>query len=193
MSEATRSVEEHVRKHFSGHSVVSCLPFGGSRGKARLDQLSILRVSPGPRQALLAHMTVGCWDSVHDVQGHGAEFFMLSRPDAGDARAIELLTRHAFFHAGPREQRVAVGDTVFLGEPWVRGSACDHALISLPYPLGAEFEHCDWNGGHAHMLWFLPITARERAFKVANGVDALESTFEEMAVDFSDPLRLSVV
>lgn len=43
------------------------------------------------------------------------------------------------------------------------------------------------------ILWLVPITASERAFAEANGVDALESEFERRQVRVSDPFRDSIV
>ena len=68
---------------------------------------------------------------------------------------------------GPRSPlcRLDHGHTVPIGEPWLPGSACDHLLVSLPYPFGPELEMCRWDGGHARLLWLLPITEAERDFR----------------------------
>jgi hypothetical protein len=55
---------------------------------------------------------------------------------------------------------------VNLGEPWLPGSACDHGLISLPYPWGPELE---------------------------DGLAALEERFQAARLDFTNPGRASVV
>jgi hypothetical protein len=39
----------------------------------------------------------------------------------------------------------------------------------------------------------LPITKTERDFKVAQGLEALESLFEEVGIEYWDPFRSSVV
>jgi Suppressor of fused protein (SUFU) len=41
-------------------------------------------------------------------------------------------------------------------------------------------------------LWLLPITKEERDFKVVNGLEALESLFEERELECWDPHRSSV-
>ncbi len=38
----------------------------------------------------------------------------------------------AYYHAGPLHQRLDVGRTVNIGEPWLDRSACDHLLVSVP-------------------------------------------------------------
>lgn len=148
-------------------------------------------VAPGPRlRSLWTYVTTGCWQAVND-QGHGIEFLLATREFT--MRGVEMLTKTAFYHAGPPDQRLGLGHTTSLGEPWLPGSLCDHALISLPFPWGSEVEFCSWNGGHARLLWVLPITRAERDFKRAHGVDALEQRFEEVSLDYSDPARSSVV
>jgi hypothetical protein len=43
------------------------------------------------------------------------------------------------------------------------------------------------------VLWLLPITAEERAYKIEAGLEALEQKFETTSFDYTDPLRASVV
>ncbi|MEW9337413.1 suppressor of fused domain protein [Streptomyces tanashiensis] len=89
--------------------------------------------------------------------------------------------------------RLDVGHTVPIGRPWLDDSACDHYVVSQPYPLGPEFEICEWNGGsHARILWLLPITEAEKVFRRENGLEALEARFEEQEIDPADPKRASV-
>jgi len=100
---------------------------------------------------------------------------------------VELLAINAYFHAGPEAQRLGLGHTVNLGEPWLPGSACDHGPISLPYPWGPDLEWCEWAGGHARLLWLLPITDAGRRFTVEHGQEALEVRFQDARLDFADP------
>jgi len=100
---------------------------------------------------------------------------------------------NASYHCGPAEQRLDLGHSVPIGEPWLPGSACDHLLICLPYPIGPEFEVCEWDGGHARILWALPITAAERDFKREHGLELLEQRFDAVALEFWVTDRLSVV
>jgi hypothetical protein len=157
----------------------------------RVPGFRVHAVAPGPRgHNAWTYVTSGCWQAVHQ-HGHGLEFVMATREFT--LRAVELLARNAYFHAGPEEQRLGWGHTVDLGEPWLPGSPCDHGLISLPYPWGAELETCAWAGGHARLLWLLPITGAERDFKVAHGLEALEDRFQAAPLDFTNPHRASVV
>jgi hypothetical protein len=76
--------------------------------------------------------------------------------------------------------------------PRVKSSRCTHLLVSLPYPFGPAFEHCQVNA-MLRLLWLLPITAAEAAFGRARGVDALEDLFERERIDTLDVMRASVV
>jgi aminoglycoside phosphotransferase len=79
-----------------------------------------------------------------------------------------------------------------IGEPWLPGSRCDHLLISLPYLHGLDLEHCPLADGHARILWVLPVTAAEMAYRREHGHEALEQLFDEHAIVPTDPRRPSV-
>ncbi|GAA2878343.1 hypothetical protein HD593_011091 [Nonomuraea rubra] len=103
------------------------------------------------------------------------------------------MTMVAYHHAGPPHQRLDHSHVVPIGRPWVADSACDRYLISLPYPFGPDFEVCAWDGGHARILWLLPIIKGERDLLVNAGLEALEALFDEKEIDYLDPRRPSVV
>ncbi|MBB5776759.1 hypothetical protein HD596_003515 [Nonomuraea jabiensis] len=102
------------------------------------------------------------------------------------------MTMNAYYHAGPPHQRLDHGHVVPIGRPWFADSVCDRYLISLPYPFGPDFEVCAWDGGHARILWLLPITSAERDLIMNAGLEAFESLLEEKRVDYTDPHRSSV-
>ncbi|MFI7602077.1 hypothetical protein [Actinoplanes sp. NPDC049681] len=54
---------------------------------------------------------------------------------------------NAYYRCGPARQRLDGGPTVPIGRPWLDGSHCDHYLVSLPYPIGPDFETCEWRAG----------------------------------------------
>jgi hypothetical protein len=41
-----------------------------------------------------------------------------------------------------RPGRLGLGHTLPIGEPWLPESACDHWLVSLPYPFGPDLQTC---------------------------------------------------
>jgi hypothetical protein len=73
------------------------------------------------------------------------------------------------------------------------GSECDCLLLSKPYPFGPALELCDHPGGHTQILWLLPITDRERAFRFEHDLEALEQRFDEVGLEYWRPDRASVV
>jgi hypothetical protein len=99
----------------------------------------------------------------------------------------------SYYHAGPEHQRLDVGHTVPIGEPWLAGGTLNHLLVSLPYAYGPDLEQLRWKTGHARTLSLLPITTAERDFKATFGAEALEQRLEHAAVDFLNPSRESVV
>lgn len=180
----------HLASFFDGHQIELVNPPPGPLAE-RAPGFVVARVSPGPRaENLWTLLSLGCWDSANDA-GHGLEFAVMAALD--DPRLMELLVMTAFYHAGPPAQRLDVGHTVPIGEPWMADSGCDHLLVSLPYPLGPDFERCDWDDGHTRFLWLLPISATEQACRSNHGLEALEQAFDDAALRFWDPARPSVV
>ena len=96
----------------------------------------------------------------------------------------------AYYH---HTQTLGLGHTFPLGEPWAEGSVLDHALISLPYPFGPDLEILDSDQLHIHFYWILPVSDKECQFKAKNGLDALESVFEDGEIKFWDLSRKSMI
>lgn len=103
---------------------------------------------------------------------------------------MELLAMTVFYNSGGK---LGLAHTLPIGEPWLPGSACDHLLISLPYPYGPELQTCHVGDRHVEFLWLLPISDAERDFKVAWGLEALESRFDEARLRYWQADRASVV
>jgi hypothetical protein len=118
------------------------------------------------------------------------EFFMLSRPTQvpdQDDFVVEVLAAVAHFHI--TEGPLDVGNTVNLGRPWLPGSRCTHALVSLPYLDGPSLE---WGPANSfRCLWLVPITPEELELKKREGLDALEELLERTGVDYAHRLRPS--
>ncbi|WP_344363529.1 suppressor of fused domain protein [Streptomyces gobitricini] len=120
-------------------------------------------------------MTAGC--CTVETDGHGLEF-VLSAP-ARDERFAELLAMTAYYHS---DHHLDLEHSLPTGKPWLPGSHCDHLLISLPYLHGPDLEHCPLPDGHARVLWALPVTAAEMAYRREHGHEALEQLFDEHAI-----------
>jgi hypothetical protein len=66
-------------------------------------------------------------------------------------------------------------------------------LVALPYPWGPELERCELPGGHARILWLLPITRAEKTYRHTHDLEALEQRVEEAEIIPTDPYRASVI
>ncbi|MFJ9448307.1 suppressor of fused domain protein [Kitasatospora sp. NPDC101235] len=183
---AAEVVEAHVQTFFAGHSVeVMDCDLGPERQEEPVG-LRVLVVGPGPRGDSWAYVTAGCWAA--DEDGRGLEFVMTAH--ACDERFVELMAMLACYHCAGH--RLDLEHSMPIGEPWVLGSACDHLLISLPYLHGPDLEHCPLPGGHARILWALPVTTAEIEFRRNHGHEALEQLFDEAEIVPTDPFRASV-
>ncbi|MEW2131567.1 suppressor of fused domain protein [Streptomyces sp. NPDC005435] len=199
---AAEAVESHVRAYFAGHAVEAVglgpdfnpgLGSGFGSGAERREVAPgarVLVVGPGPRGDGWAYVTAGCWAATDPTEkgGHGLEFVMTAH--VRDQRFVELMAMIAAYHRG---HRLGLEHSMPIGEPWVPGSACDHLLISLPYLHGPDLEHCPVPGGHARILWTLPVTTAEIEFRRRHGHEALERLFDEAEIIPTDPFRASVV
>ncbi|TMV68151.1 suppressor of fused domain protein, partial [Thioclava sp. BHET1] len=104
---------------------------------------------------------------------------------------VELLYTIAHFHI--TGCKLNLHHTVNFGRPWLLNSDADHGLVSLPYIDGPRLENGNINGQSVKFYWLLPITESERNFKSSNGVESLESLFDQLAIDPLDPSRKAVV
>ena len=177
-------IRQHLRRFFAGHEVTE---HQWTLGPVCDDypQLRVAEFAPGPKTGMWTYVTIGAWEAQADPR---LEFLLIA--PASDLRHVELVSMTAWYHG---KERLDPGQTVHLGGPWIANSTCDHFLVSLPYPFGPDLEVCDFVDQHLHILWLLPITAAERAFKVKEGVEALEQQLDEHAIKYWDPRRASVV
>ncbi|WP_238011846.1 suppressor of fused domain protein [Dactylosporangium sp. AC04546] len=188
LTPAARAMLEHLRARFEGREVDVLAPAPGPI-RELVPALHILSLQPPEGGRLYA--TAGLWDATQEG-GHGLEF-VLHAPTAADEVHVETLTMVAFYHASGGDYVLGHGHTVPIGRPWWRASACDHLLVSLPYPWGPTLEMCTMPGGHARVLWLLPITAAEKTFRHREGLEALEQRFDDAGIIPTDPDRASVV
>jgi Suppressor of fused protein (SUFU) len=179
------ALEEHVRRFFGGRDIEI---FTWEAGPIRTvnPHFRVLRIGPDEDE-LWHYVSIGGWAATAD-RDFGLEL-VLTTPVA-TPRAVELLAMNVYYHRGGV---LGLGHTVPIGEPWLPGSACDHCLISLPYPYGPELEVCHVGDRHVQFLWLLPITKAERDFKAAHGLEELEQRFEAAGLRYWDPARASVV
>lgn len=179
-------VHEHVHGFFSGHDAYR-EDFNEGPIQSLIPGFHSIVVEPGPKSRLWTYVSVGA-GSILKEDAPRLEFVITAEQPSSQHTKRLAMTAH-YHHT----QTLGLGHTFPLGEPWLPGSSLDHALISLPYPFGEELEILHSEGDHVHFLWVLPITAAERAFKAANGLEALESAFDDAQLKYWDVKRRSVV
>lgn len=184
--EILTGIDEHCTKFFDGHDrTVWSWKLGPIADVA--PWFKVLRYAPGPRTGQWAYVSVGA--SLLSAPGaKKLEFILLTENET--PRAIELLAMITHYH---HDYGLDMFHSLPVGQPWLDGANCDHLLVSLPYPLGPDLEVCCLRDEHVQILWLLPITSAEAAFKKTNGVDALEEKFDEAAIEYWRIDRESVV
>ena len=174
-----------LRQHFE--------TFFGSKGEAlTLDKgpqeklhsdFFVLEFPPNKRHSMFCYCTVGM--SADRLDENQIELVLYApKPDAS---LVELLTVCASYHRNVLP--LNIHHTVNIGQPWLDHSKCDHAFISLPYLDGEELELFNFEGNSVHCYWLIPITEKERDYKIDNGCEALEQLFEEKQFDYLNPDR----
>jgi hypothetical protein len=186
LSEYHQRVFRHVGGFFAGHEVRS-LSFDRGPIQRVLPGFHTIQVDPGPRLSQTTYVSVGA-GFPDDGEEH-LEFVTVASPPS--ARHVELLAMTSHYHR--TGERLGLGHTFPIGEPWVPGSSLDHFLVSLPYPFGPQLEHLSIPGHHVRLLCLLPIATSERDHKWEHGVEALETLFDAAEIAYWDPKRRAVV
>ncbi|HEX2988462.1 MAG TPA: suppressor of fused domain protein [Chloroflexota bacterium] len=182
----SQQYDEDLGRHYSAFWGPRTTRHVWARGSALPQECSVLEYAP-------LH-DIGCWVyatcgmTLH-TEARALELFLLS-PYQTEGH-VELLTAIGHYHQ--TDARLGLGHTVSFGRPWFEGSRCSFGLVSLPYTFGPELEIACIQQKHVRVLWLLPITEEERAFKMASGLEALEGLFEERQFNYLDPQRVSVV
>ena len=182
--------DEYVRtltQHYSAHfGVAETLHWTRGPVHQLPSGFRVLRFPPVAPSRLYTFATCG----MAALGGLGAiECFLLS--PVPDVSQVELLTIITWYHI--TTARLGVGHTVDFGRTWMPDSDCTHGLFSLPYLHGPSLEHCHHASAHCQILWLLPITPEERAFKAKHGLEALETRFDTSDFPYSDPHRASII
>lgn len=144
----------------------------------------VLEIPPGKIHSnIYVYCTVGM--SCDRKDEHLIELFVYS-PIPAKAVA-EMLTWCASYHRN--KLPLNLHHTVNIGQPWLGDSLCDHGFISLPYLEGLELEIFTPDDRKVHCYWFIPITEKERNYKIENGCEALEQLFEDHRFNYLNPGR----
>jgi hypothetical protein len=152
-----------------------------------LSDFHVLEFPPNQKHSMFCYCTVGM--SADRLDGNLIELVVYApKPDNS---LVELLTVCASYHRNVLP--LNIHHTVNIGQPWLDESKCDHAFISLPYLDGQELEIFNFEDSEIHCYWLIPITEKERDFKIENGCEALEQLFEEKQIDYLNPDRDSLI
>ena len=143
----------------------------------------VLEIKPNEIHSMWTYLTVGM---SLDGQGEDLIELFLYAPCQSNY-LVELLTINASFHRNVNP--LNLNHTVNIGQSWLDESKCDHGFISLPYLDGNELELFNFKGKTIHCYWFIPITKKERDYKVKNGYESLERIFEEKEFNYLNPNR----
>lgn len=150
-------------------------------------EFCILEFGPRADRAMWTYATC-CMSSSLDQKPLELHLFSPTQSE----QHVELLTAIAHYHR--TGERLGLGHTVNFGRPWLDASPCQFGLISLPFLDGSQLEWLTLDDGHrVRLLWLVPITSAEVAFKKAHGQEALEEQFEAASLNYLDPQRPSVV
>lgn len=106
-----------------------------------------------------------------------------------DLSLAELLTATAHYHA--TGDALDIGHTVNFGRSWQEISSCTYGLLSHPYLDGPELENMSTFPTKCY--WLIPITEKERDFKIRFGLEELEERFEADGIDYINPVRPSAI
>lgn len=143
----------------------------------------VLEFAPNARHDMFCYCTVGM--SADRLDDNLIELFVYSAK--ADDLLTELLTVCASFHRNVLP--LNLNHTVNIGQAWLENSKCDHGLISAPYLDGPDLALFEYNGSEIFCNWFIPITKKERDFKIENGIEQLEQLFEDNELNYLDPNR----
>jgi hypothetical protein len=179
-------LDHHIRLFFEGHQITESTFDEGPLLKIQ-PNFRVLCIQPGPKLGLWAYISKGTWE-LGGEKSERMEFMILSPKSS--RRCIQLLAMSAYYH---HTDGLGLEHTFPVGEPWLENSTCDHFLISLPYTLSPKLEICQIGDEDIHVYWALPITKREREYKLKNGLEALEAKFEEKGLMYWKLDRPSVI
>lgn len=105
---------------------------------------------------------------------------------------VELLTSVAYYHT--QSFSLDLNHTINFGKSWQKNSLCKYGFISLPYLDGPPLENYFLSDKTSvHFYWIIPITEKEREYKIELGTEKLDSLFDISELDYLNIDRESLV
>ncbi|NOS90300.1 MAG: suppressor of fused domain protein [Cyclobacteriaceae bacterium] len=171
---------DKLKQHYEGYFGIPGNKFKWGKGPIETlhPEFYILEFEPNERHEMWTYATLGM--SLDRNDENLIELFIFSPWQ--DDMLVELLTVTAFFHRNT--QPLNLNHTLNFGKPWLDDSKCDHGFISLPYLDGEDLELFHYQDNTYHCYWLIPITAKERDYKIKNGYESLEELFESKGLDY---------
>ena len=83
----------------------------------------------------------------------------VGQPDRRSSSTVRLVCHPSGDSCDPRREILAA-PIINIGRSWIDASTCDHLLVSLPFPLGPEFENVRVDAMQIRIIGLLPITAQ---------------------------------
>jgi hypothetical protein len=160
-------------------------PFSGGPIHQLPVDFAIQRYAPQPGRDMWAYATCGM---SQPNERNSLELHMFSPRASPEIEELLVVTAH--FHR--TSAALDLGHSVNFGRPWLRGSECEHGLISLPYLDGPSLENLQIGPDLVKCCWLVPITLAEVHYKQKSGLEALEQAFERDGLNYLDPHRASV-
>jgi hypothetical protein len=185
----TKLYTDKLRKHYEDYFGISgqrLILEKGPKDKLHPD-FFVLEFKPNKRHDFWTYCTVGM--SLDRQDENLIELFVHS-PRQDEAQ-IELITVCASHHRN--SQPLNIHHTINIGRPWLDNSLCDHGFISLPYLDGENLELFTYQDKIYHCYWLIPITEKERDYKIEKGCEALEQLFEDKQLEYINPQRRCLV
>lgn len=180
-----KRLEQHYKNYFGVEGRRLTLD-KGPKEKLHPD-FFVLEVPPNDRHSMFIYCTVGM--SADRMDDNLIELFIFSPKPSN--QLVEVMTYCASYHRN--KLPLNIHHTVNIGQPWLDNSICDHGFISLPYFDGPELELFNFEGNEIRCYWFIPITQKERDYKIEKGCEALEQLFEEKQFEYLNPRRKCLV
>jgi hypothetical protein len=143
----------------------------------------VLEFKPNDRHDFWTYCSVGM--SIDRKDDNLIEVFVFSPRQ--DEDQVELITVKASYHRN--KLPLNIHHTMNIGRSWLGNTKLDHLFISLPYLEGPELELFQYDNKEIHCYWMIPITEKERDYRIDNGCEALEQLFEDKQLDYLNPDR----
>ena len=176
---------EKLKRHFENYFKIKGQKITWNKGPHEKlhPEFYILEFSPNQIHEFWIYCTIGM--SADYSEENLVELFIFSPRQ--EVTIAELLTITASYHRNVLP--LNLHHTVNIGQPWLDNSKCGYGFISLPYLDGEELEIAQIAEKTVNCYWLIPITEKERNYKIDHGVEALEQLFEEKQLDYLNPER----